>query len=200
MENAEYKASLIRRLPPMGIGFLLVAMYWGGALAIGAALWSSGTIQDSSEFLEAFAHYQWTFVVIILAAWAYWLYCVYAIHKVLADVPGWRHPTTPARAVGLHFIPLYNLYWFVKWPSQVADFVNWGTRRNTMSRWLPGSLIVVGIAFRFVEAGLGTGLVFGVGAYLIRNIKRALLTPPPFSQNIPPAAAYGESGDQKGIR
>jgi hypothetical protein len=177
MVNGQQTVALIRRLPPMGIGFILIGLYWGGALAIGAALWSSGTIQNSTEFMQAFTHYQWTFVLIILVAWVYWLYCVYAFHKVLADVPGWTHPTTPGKAVGFHFIPIYNLFWLVKWPSQVADFVNSRTHGRRMSRWLPGTLILIGVAFRFVEAGLGTGLIFMVGVYLSRNIKQALLTP-----------------------
>src|SRR5580693_8838163 len=45
----------------------------------------------------------------------YWLVCVYRYHVVLASVPRWKHPISPARAVGFHFIPLYNFYWVFKW-------------------------------------------------------------------------------------
>ena len=40
----------------------------------------------------------------------YWLVCVYRYHLVMQQVPGWKHPISPARAVGFHFIPIYNLY------------------------------------------------------------------------------------------
>jgi len=181
MASGEQTTALIRQLPPMGVGFILVALYWGGALAIGAALWSSGAIQNSTEFLQAFSHYLWTFVLITLVAWAYWLYCVYAFHKVLAEVPGWRHPTAPGKAVWLYFILGYNFYWMVKWPSQVADFVNWRTGSVKMPRWLPGTVALIAFFLRFVESGLGTALIFGVGVYLSHYIKLALLAQPPLS-------------------
>ena len=38
----------------------------------------------------------------------YWFVCVYRYHVVLAHAPEWKHPISPARAVGFHFIPFYN--------------------------------------------------------------------------------------------
>jgi len=197
MANAEQTTALIRQLPPMGVGFILVALYWGGALAIGAALWSSGAVHNSTEFLQAFSHYQWTFLLIIGVAWAYWLYCVYAYHKVLAEVPGWKHPTRPAKAVWLYFIPVYNFFWMVKWPSQVADFVNWRTGSVKIPRWLPGTLALIAFFLRFVEAGMGTALVFGVGVYLSHYIKLALLAPPPLPS---PSSGQLQKSDDPVIR
>src|SRR6202140_4678886 len=54
----------------------------------------------------------------------YWLVCAYGYYVVMAQVPGWKHPISPARAVGFHFIPFYNLYWVFKWPREIAKFVN----------------------------------------------------------------------------
>jgi len=175
----------------MGPGFLLVALYYGGATAIGLAITSGGKVHNIDELVQVFKQYQWSFLLIMAVAWAYWLYCVYAFYKVLADVPGWKQSTTPGKAVLFHFIPGYNLFWLVKWPSQIADFVNWRTQRPTMYRWLPGALILVGVALRFIEAGLGTILIFSVGVYLSRNIKRALLAPPLPGEGMPPDAYDG---------
>jgi len=54
----------------------------------------------------------------------YWLVCIYRIHVVLANAPNWKHPISPARAVGFHFIPFYQFYWIFKWPREIAKFVN----------------------------------------------------------------------------
>ena len=49
-------------------------------------------------------------VVIALGGWIYWLFCIYQMHRVIAEATNSYHPITPGRAVGYHFIPFYNVY------------------------------------------------------------------------------------------
>lgn len=44
------------------------------------------------------------------------LYLIYKIHVLLKVSTGSKYPISPAEAVFLHFIPIYNIYWYVRWP------------------------------------------------------------------------------------
>jgi len=85
-------------LPPVWIGYLLgvvtilaeiIAVELHPELTKGVF-----TIPPLYLFLSAFV------------GGVYWLVCVYQYHVVLAHVPGWNHPISPARAVGFDFLPL----------------------------------------------------------------------------------------------
>ena len=87
---------------------------------------------------------------------AYWLVCVYRYHKILAEVPRYVHPISPAKAVGFHFIPFFNFFWVFAWPSAIADFVNARLRAPVMRKW------VVGRGFRRCAALCFNGLRCGI--------------------------------------
>jgi hypothetical protein len=90
------------KLPVIWIGYLLgVATIVAevAAVSLHPELVKEGGIPPLYLFLASFV------------GGVYWLVCVYQIHVVLANVQGWKHPISPARAVGFHFIPFYNLYW-----------------------------------------------------------------------------------------
>jgi hypothetical protein len=104
----------------------------------------------------------------------YWLYCVYALHGILRTVTQGAHPITPAKAVGFHFIPGYNLYWFFLWPNELANFVNHRSARQVVPRWWPGGILMAGLLLRFFDASLGFLVLFGVLTYLARKLKESL--------------------------
>ena len=112
-------------------------------------------------------------------AWVYWLYCVYKFHDVMAQIPGYNHPITPWRAVGMHFIPIYNLYWVFKWPSEIATFVNWRKQEPAMKGWVAGVLVLAAVlVFRFFDPFMGIILVFSAGEYISYELRGAFLAPP----------------------
>lgn len=127
-------------------------------------------------------------LLINLAGWFYWLHCVYRFHDVMSQIPGYDHPITPWRAVGMHWVPLYNFYWVFKWPSEIATFVNWRTQSEAMKGPVAGVLVLLAVLVgRFVDGFLGLLLLFGAGTYISRQIRRAFAAPPvPASALAPP--------------
>ncbi len=98
-------ASEAKPLPRMWIGFLLGIVFLVIEIIEGA---SSLNKEGRTEILpfSLFAG---------IPIWLYWLYCVFKIHDAVGRIPGYRHSITPARAVGMHFVPFYNIYWVFKW-------------------------------------------------------------------------------------
>jgi hypothetical protein len=113
----------------------------------------------------------------------YWFVCIYRYHVILAMVPGWKHPISPARAVGFHFIPFYNLYWVFKWPKELANFVNFRMRGNIMKPTPVGIAFIGALILRFFDPGFGLLLLFFPLSYVSECMRRALAAPtfPPIS-------------------
>jgi len=105
----------------------------------------------------------------------YWFVCVYRIHKVLAAVPGYIHPVSPAKAVGFHFIPVFQLYWVFHWPMAIAKFVNDRFGAQIMRGWIVGLGIFVAFLWSLAEPATGSVLLFTVTAYPAALLKRALV-------------------------
>jgi hypothetical protein len=130
------------------------------------------------------------YLLFLIGAWIYWLWCVHRYHDIMLAVPGYRHPISPGQAVARHFIPFYNFYWVFKWPSQIATFVNWRAQANVMQGWIAG-LLVLGamILGRVIDGSVGLVLLFGCGIYISRQIQKAFAAPPvPPSAMAPPGA------------
>ena len=109
-------------------------------------------------------------LLISLAGYFYWLYCVYKMHKQISNHVN-DYPISPGKAVGFHFIPFFNLYWIFKWPSEIANLVNDRGPPKTMSRGWAGLFLLVGIlVYRLIDGALGLTIIFSVGVYLNRKI------------------------------
>jgi hypothetical protein len=118
----------------------------------------------------------------------YWLVCVYRYHVVMQHAPGWKHPISPARAVGFHFIPVYNLYWVFKWPQEIARFVNWRFRGPVMKPQMVGLMVFAAFVMRFLfDPGLGLILLFLAASYVSGCLRRAFALPPMPTLSSPPS-------------
>jgi len=118
----------------------------------------------------------------------YWLVCVYRYHVVMQHVPGWKHPISPARAVGFHFIPIYNLYWVFKWPQEIARFVNWRFGQPVMKPQMVGLMVFAAFVMRFLfDPGLGLILLFLAASYVSGCLRRAFALPPMPTVTTPPS-------------
>jgi hypothetical protein len=165
-------------LPRIWVGFILAGVILVGEVL--AVISEEGSSPGSAEPL--------VFLLAVLAAWIYWLYCVFRFHDAIGSVPGYRHPITPAKAVALHFVPLFNFYWTFRWPSKIALFVNWRTQTHSMMGWIPGVLVLGSvITMRIVDGFVGALLLFSAGAYISARIRRAARAAPvPGSAMAPP--------------
>src|SRR5262245_46101787 len=106
-------------MPKIWIGYLLTAV---SLLGEGIAL--STTRELSQTTGTGFFVPPLEMFLPVFIARVYWFVCVYKIHKVLAQIPGYVHPVSPGTAVGFHFIPIFQIYWIFRWPIAIAKFVN----------------------------------------------------------------------------
>ena len=156
-------------LPQIWIGYLLgVATIVAELVAVGLNpdLAKQGGIPPLYLFLVSFI------------GGVYWLVCIYRIHVVLANVPTWSHPISPARAVGFHFIPFYQFYWIFKWPREIANFVNTRVAQQIMKPVAVSLAILAALLLRILDPGFGLILLFLPMSYVSECIRRALAVPP----------------------
>lgn len=127
-------------------------------------------------------------VLIGLAGWIYWLFCVHRFHKVLGQISRNHYPISGAEAAGKHFIPFYNLYWVFRWPTEMSDYLNRRGRVKMISGKLLGLILLISMfTARFFDGGLGLTGMFGTGMYIYFKLRRHLeligqadrLPPPP---------------------
>ena len=107
----------------------------------------------------------------------YWLVCVYRLHVVVNGVSGWKHPISPARAVGFHFLPIYSLYWLYKWPRELMKFVNWRLQKPVVKPEKAGVMVFLSYVAILLLGPGGLFLLFFCVGYLNEWVKRALSTP-----------------------
>jgi len=167
--RASEQLGLAQALPKIWIGYLLCAATFVGEgifvlyhpeLAAGQLV-----IPPLPLFLLGFLSF------------VYWLVCVHQLHVVLAHVPGWNHPVSPARAVWFHFIPIYSLYWLYKWPYEAAGFVNWKLRASPIKPRTAGILVLVSYILCVLLGPGGLFLLFFSLSHLNNWVRRALLLP-----------------------
>jgi hypothetical protein len=113
-------------------------------------------------------------LAISLAGALYWLFCVHRLHKILAALAPDGYPISPAKAVGFHFIPLFNLYWLVHWPYILANFLREQGVPVVNGQFLGLFLLIAVILGRLIDGALGLAGLFGVTAYISAKIHRQL--------------------------
>jgi biotin transporter BioY len=127
--------------------------------------------------------------LVMFVGGVYWLVCVYRYHVVMQHIPGWTHPISPARAVGFHFIPIYNLYWVFKWPQEIARFVNWRFQQPIMKPQMVGLMVFAAFVMRFLfDPGFGLILLFLAASYVSGCLRRAFAHPSVPTSTSPPSA------------
>lgn len=58
-----------------------------------------------------------------LGLWIYWLVWVYIVHREIRDFTGGAHSIGPGLALGLCFVPFFNLFWSVYMPYRLAQTI-----------------------------------------------------------------------------
>jgi hypothetical protein len=130
------------------------------------------------------------FLIIVIAAMAFWLFCIYKMHKILNQIAPHGYPVTPGEAVGKHFIPILNAIWVFQWPSEMSQYINGRGRVRMMSGKLIGLLLLLSALLRFVDGAVGLAVTFGVTTYLAVKLRRhvelgkSVILPPPPDQEL----------------
>jgi hypothetical protein len=166
-------SDLIARLPKIWIGYLLAfATLIGETIAVAR---HPDLVKGTEIAVPPLEIYLPAFVGLV-----YWLVCIHRYHVVLAHVPGWKHPISPARAVWFHFIPIFVVYWVFRWPAAIADFVNQRLAAKVMNKWTVGLCFFASLLCRlFLDASLHVALLFFACTYISGFLGRALAAPRP---------------------
>jgi hypothetical protein len=165
----EDQATELFRLPRIWIGYLLGLATVAAelvAVSLHPELARDGGIPPLYLFMVSFV------------GGVYWFVCVHRYHVVMNQIPGWKHPISPGRAVGFHFIPFYNLYWIFKWPKEIGIFVNGRLQRPVMKPVAIGIAVLAALVLRVLDPGFGLILLFLPMTYMSECLRRALVTPP----------------------
>jgi hypothetical protein len=109
----------------------------------------------------------------------YWLFCVYRIHKILAQYTGRTYPISPGKAVGFQLIPIFEYFWFFRWTRRMAEFIDSESGKPGMPKVWPGVLLIVTSLFGLWPPfkSVRLFLIFGFGIYLTRKLKAFLPAP-----------------------
>lgn len=143
-------------------------------------------------------------VLIALAGWIYWFFCVHRFHKILGEISRKRYPIKGGEAVGKHFIPFYNLVWVFRWPAAMSDYLNQRERVKMVNGNVLGVfLLLSSLVARFFDGAVGLAGIFAVGMYMsaklrkhvehIKGISRDLLPPDPDPSLFAPAGPAAAS-------
>jgi len=110
-------------------------------------------------------------MVILIGGWIYWLICIHRIHKILNELTQNRYSYTPGEAAGRHVIPFYNLYWIVKWPAELSNYLNRKGRVSIISGYVIGTMLLLAVLLRLVDGAIGMAFLFGVTMYVSSKLK-----------------------------
>ncbi len=161
------------KFPSMFPGYALGIIVIGLQLMITLSGIDKIKNDGSAELMSAFP------MILSIGAQIYWFVCVYKTHKNLMLVTKGSYPVSAAQAVGLQFLPFYNIYWMFKWPAEIIDFVSTLKKTRELNRLVPGLLF--GAVFILSWTPLGWLQIFSefaVLGYLIKKINEAITSQP----------------------
>jgi hypothetical protein len=124
------------------------------------------------------------FILAIILAWAYYLWNVHMIHRVVINSIDPSHEITPGKAVGFHFIPVYNLFWLFKWPKELLSVILFNTKDPGFRFGLTLGCIYAGIIFMRFDFAIGFAVFWTGISMMIRALnrvseaKRSSVSPP----------------------
>ena len=146
-------------------------------LIVGILLTVKGTEPtDEQAMTLGFCALLWP--VLWVAGWLYWTWCIYRVHKVLAEYTGGNYPISPRRAVGFGLIPVFGWVWSFLWTRKLDEFLKERAGEQRQTRTWPGLLLVPASLFGFVQT-LRLALLFAVGADMGRRLRQTLPSPEP---------------------
>lgn len=152
-------------LPHVWVGFVFVVVFFAAEIfEVVSAGFDESAIPAVSFKL----------ILVALAGWVYWLFCVHRFHKVLDEASGGSYPVSTTSAVVGHIVPFYNFYWLFKWPSELASYIeSRGRDVQIVSGYLIGGLLLISVLIgRLFDGAIGLAGVFGVGLYVNSKLRQ----------------------------
>jgi len=158
------------KFPKIWIGYMLGGLYLILEIIVGF-LYPPGkaiVFNPSSFYL----------LLVTFAGVIYWYVCLYKIHNTLFKITGDNYPITPGRALGFHFLPIYNIYWIFKWPAELARFINSRDASRKLITWLPGLILLMTGLLSRISGSLWLFIDFAIFSFFIKAIKGVVSAKP----------------------
>lgn len=114
--------------------------------------------------------------LLLIAGWIYWLICIHRIHKILAELSGYRYSISPGEAAVKHIIPFYNLIWIFKWPAELSRYIESKRRVSIIPGYAIGAMLLLSLLVRFIDGSIGMACLFGVTMYVSHKVKKHVKT------------------------
>jgi len=159
--STEHASTVVSPLPKIWFGFVLAAIFFSYHLF--------------SDFLPAMFRTRYGFPggasVIYLTAMAYWLFCIYRFHKILEETTHGQYPIEAKTAAALHLVPVYNIYWIFKWPSELARYMNHKGRVQMTRGWVLGLLLLFSmVILSRIDGSLSIAVLFFIAMYIKKKL------------------------------
>ncbi len=151
---------------------------WMGFLFVGARVLVDGYVAAQSNGVDLDSQQRMVTATVAFAGLIYWLYCVYALHVVLAIETGFQHPITPNMSVAGHIVPVFNAYWLFKWPNALGHFLEQHRRPCSLARYWIGLILFGSMGLSYFGGAVTTAAWFAVLIYLAGKIREATAPAP----------------------
>jgi hypothetical protein len=144
------------------------------ALIFGVALTTAGRGPSDEQALTLGFSVLLIPLVRILG-WCYWQWCIYRVHKVVAEFTGGEYSISPRKAFGMGLIPFFCWVWSFTWTQKLNDFLKQRSSdtATTTKRW-PAILLLCASVVGFFEPTTRLILLFCVGSHFRRRLRATL--------------------------
>jgi len=155
-----YKKAKIPKAPKVCMGLIFALAFFVGEFVLGIYGWFERRVGPIITLMG------------IIGIW-YWLFCIHRFHQILDALILDKYVISPGKAVGFHFIPVYNFYWIFKWPIELSKFINGFGNATMVSGSFIGLLLLISFSlYNFIDSAIGLTCIFLIGMYINKKIKR----------------------------
>lgn len=93
-----------------------------------------------------------------VALWIVWIVWVFKVHAEVREFSNGRYPTSPGLALGLCFVPFFNIYWNIAMPYKLAQYVE----RESVARPAASGLAAMHMRQPVVAGAVSAGTVLAL--------------------------------------
>lgn len=124
---------------------------------------------------SAYSFSQFANLPFIIPAIVFYLFCIHRFHRILGVLASSKYSIKPAEAVFCNLIPIYNIYWIIKWPNEFSKFVNSRSSDKMLNGALLGFLLLLfSVIGRIFDGAIGNFLILIVLSYMNAKLRKQL--------------------------
>lgn len=114
---------------------------------------------------------------ILMIGSGYWLFCVDRFHRILDHISSGSYKLSAKTAAVFHLIPLYNIYWIIRWPVEFSNFLNENGKVTILPGWILGSLLLLFVLLgRAFDGTISLFCIFSLFLYMSSKLGKQVLS------------------------